>query len=329
MKTDLITRYIYAVTRNLPPDSRADVETELDGLIAELLAGRCDGEPAVDDIRQVLTELGHPDELAAKYRPDDAALISGANYVMYRRILRLVLPVAAVAIALATGLSYALDWPETASAPAVGMWIGQTLGAAVGGAIQAFAVITIVFAILERRKVRVRGGDFLDNLPPVPKATARIKPRGPVINMVWWILLVVLFLGVPQVIGGWTPGAGWVPVFSVSHLRSLWLPVILWAVLGIAKDVVQLVEEQYTPRLAILTVVANILVAGCTAVVFLPPAIINPDFVAHLDDFVTGAGGRVIWPWGEHLNLVVFGIIGIVLVIETAATIIRAIVNRA
>ena len=77
MKNDMIERYIYAVTKRMNPKVREDVSMELRGLIDDMLLERCGDETPTDkDVRVVLTELGTPQELYAKYDDDkDKGLI--------------------------------------------------------------------------------------------------------------------------------------------------------------------------------------------------------------------------------------------------------------
>ncbi|MCL2316125.1 MAG: hypothetical protein FWC46_03430 [Actinomycetia bacterium] len=328
---DLVARYLYAVTRSLAPKTRPDVEQELDGLISDMVSERCgDATPTDADIRAVLTALGDPDEMAAKYSPDgQGALIAGSYFVIYKRVLRIVLPLAAGLVAVLTALSFVLDWvQDPSSVPLVRAAIGQVIAAAIEAPMVAFAVITLVFAGIERAKTSSRGRDFLAGLPAVPKAAERIKPHRPIVSMAFWVALTVVFLAVPQVIGGWTEAAGWQPVFTTAVIRGRWLPIIAWAALVIVKDVVRLVDGAYTVRVAVVTVVANVLIGVCAAAVFLAEGIMNPGFVAHLDDFMTGSGGRVVWVGGEHLNLAVLAIVGFALAIETVVAIVKTAVNR-
>ena len=328
---DLVARYIYAVTRGLPTKTRPDVEQELDGLVSDMLSERCgDAAPADADIRAVLTELGDPDEMAAKYSPDGkGALISGSYFVCYKRVIRIVLPIAAGLIAILTALSFVMNWvQDPASVPMMASAIEQVVAAAIEAPIVAFAVITLVFAGLERATARSRNRDFLASLPSVPKASERIKPQQPIVSMAFWVAFTVVLLAVPQVIGGWTQTSGWIPVFTTAVLRSLWLPIIAWAVLGSVKDVVRLVDGAYTIRVGVVTVAANVLIVVCAAVVFLAKGIMNPDFVTHLGDFMTGSGAQVVWTGGEHLNVVVFAIICFALIIETVVTVVKAVVSR-
>jgi len=278
MKHDLIDRYIYAVVRHLPQKQRAEVELELQSLISDMLDERC-GEilPADKDVRVVLTELGTPDELAAKYSGEEKkSLISGVYFITYKRVLKLVLPIVAGAVLLGTVISVLSNPSENLNLFALRL-IAQPIGGIMAGVFQAFAVITFIFAALEHFKADL-SGDYLSDLPMVPKQIQRIKPYEPIIGIFWSITATVLFLGFPQIMGGWFDGV-WIPVFDVALLRSLWLPIILWTVLGIAQEIVTLTEGQYTKKLAIVTLTVNAAILVCAAVVFLNRSLINPEFV--------------------------------------------------
>ena len=284
MTPELIERYIYAVTRRLPMKLRGDVEKELASLVSDMLEARCGAvTPEDKDVRIVLTELGPPGVLAAKYSGDEGrALIGGEYFLIYKLVLKIVLPIAAAGIAFASILALLLDGgPETRSLADIATAVLKPIAGAFGGVIQAFAMITFIFAIFEWKKVKFNGGDFIDALPLVPKTNERIKPWEPIAGMVWCVIAAVVFLGFPQVAGiGLFPAGGesWVPLFDVAAIRSLWLPVALWAVLGIAKEIVKLIEGRYTRRLAIVTAAADIGIGVSAAVMFSQGRIMNPAF---------------------------------------------------
>jgi len=87
---NLIERYIYAISRQLPAKSREDTAKELSTLIADMLAERgAEQEPSEEDVRAVLTELGRPDELAQKYLPQQHnCLIGQPHFRSYQLVLR-------------------------------------------------------------------------------------------------------------------------------------------------------------------------------------------------------------------------------------------------
>ena len=316
MTHELIERYIYAVTRRLPLKLRGDVEKELDSLISDMLEAHCGAvTPEEKDIRIVLTELGSPEVLAAKYSGDEGrALIGGEYFLMYKLVLKLVLPIAAAGIAFASILALLLDGgPEAHAFVDVVTAVLKPIAGAFGGVIQAFAVITFIFAVLERGKVSFSGGDFLAALPPVPKASERVKPWEPIAGMVWCVIAAMVFLGFPQVAGWWIDGTGWASLFNVPVIRSLWLPVVLWAVLGIAKEIMRLVDGRYTRRVAIVTIAADIGIGVSAAVMFSQGRIMNPDF---LQAVAAMFGVPLITGVFAHFNLFFLGVVLFALALE-------------
>ncbi|MCL2024664.1 MAG: hypothetical protein FWG78_02655 [Coriobacteriia bacterium] len=360
-QTDLIERYLYAVTRYLPRKDRDEVKRELDSLIADMLETRCGATPATEkDVRVVLTELGTPQEMAEQYDPSSSrALISGLYFVLYKRVLTLVLPIVALALAFAIILSFIFDSSATSANPYAYMstMFGQVLGGTLSGVFQAFAIITLIFAILEWRQVDLRGDDIaagigvgddivvgvgrivdqiedfakdpLNNLPPVPK-TNEIKPWEPIFGIVMSMLFLTVFLGFPQIIGvglfdtGFE-GEGWIPLFNVELIRAAWIPITIWAVLGVAKEARKLIDGRYTKRLAANTCVLNVVIAACAIFVFSYGDIINPEFIAYIVNlFAEADAPPIIGLVFANFNLVFLGIVLIALVADSVGTVTHA-----
>jgi uncharacterized membrane protein len=80
-ETTLTDRYVWAVVRELPVEQRADIETELRGLIEDMID---DGRPE----RDVLVDLGDPTRLAARYRGSPRSLIGPELYPHWLRTTR-------------------------------------------------------------------------------------------------------------------------------------------------------------------------------------------------------------------------------------------------
>lgn len=185
MHQDLIERYIYAVTKTLPARMREDVEKELHSLISDMLEERCqDMPPTEHDVLVVLTELGRPAELAAKYRPERASYLIGPGYyAAYKFLLGLVLAAVAFGLAVAsviTACAAAQPWYL-----ALGQYLAQTFQAL----LCSFGGITLAFAVLERKGVRMNLGEQdIAHLPPVPKKQERIPKAEPIVGIVFCIL---------------------------------------------------------------------------------------------------------------------------------------------
>ncbi|MDU7336624.1 MAG: hypothetical protein E7L17_00745 [Clostridium sp.] len=327
MKNDLIKRYIYAVTCNLPTNLQAEVEMELENMISELIDARCgETEPTDQNIRIVLTELGSPEELAVKYSGEEhKALISGIYFLWFKRILKIVLPIAAGGVALAVFISsfIGLQSYNVNDPTLISQLISEVISGAVSAAMQAFVWIVVIFAILEHKKVKLNEGDFLSKLPPVPDKRAQIKIHQPIINIFWHIALATLLLGFSYLIGGYTESTGWVPAFNQSYIQEVWYYIISWVIIGIAYEIYRLTERHYSKKLAIATVVSNTLTGVLATLFFTNDKIVNPNFNVIFDAMFQLNSERL----GHTLpayNLIMLAIILFALLLNIAVTTLRA-----
>jgi len=311
MENNLKNRYIYAVVRHLPIKMQEDVRQELDSLISEMA-------DAQRDIKDVIAELGSPEELALKYYGSERkALISGVYFLMYKRVLAIVLPIAAIVISVLASLGLVVGGDNSLNiiifgVPVVGhsvQVILQVIAVTLGGMIQAFAVITIVFAVLDYMNVRLNN-DGIDDLPEIPDAKTKIEPFWPIFGIAWSIGLAVLFLGFPEVIRA-NFNFEWVAVFDVQVIRGLWFPILLWTVIEIGLEIFKLVEGRYTMRLAVVTVAASVVMAICAVAVFgNARELISPEFITAIQRFVADFGFD-----GEIDGRVFFSPLAVILVV--------------
>jgi hypothetical protein len=151
--TDLFARYAAEVGRHLPWRGRDDIEREIAATLADRLddrMGAAGRAATVNDAVALLKESGHPRKAAASYLAD-THLIGPALYPLFLLVCRVALPVLAAVLIGALTLSAAL-----AADPSVGFLehLVRILGSTVGGVVQAFGVIVVVFAALERADAR-------------------------------------------------------------------------------------------------------------------------------------------------------------------------------
>ncbi len=111
---EMTNRYVYAVVRRLPAAQKADIEKELRGLIEDMLAARS-SEPGKEDIDAVLSELGKPAVLAAKYGDAKNWLIGPGYYDVYLMLLKIVLAVVAFGVTVAQAIGFFVDPPAACS----------------------------------------------------------------------------------------------------------------------------------------------------------------------------------------------------------------------
>ena len=286
---ELIDRYVYQVVKRLPVSQREDIEQELRGLIDDMLAARSEN-PTREDAMAVLKELGTPFELAAKYRGTGRYLIGPDYYAIYELVVKIAVGATALGMAIAQIVGNITTPTESIIAA-----IAEFFGSIFMGAVQAFAWVTVVFALLERF---AKGKPHKDadwnpaDLPPVPEQRAVIKRSEPIVSIAFAALWISLIVSVPELFAVYFDG-GSVPVFNLAGLHTLMPLVVLIAGLGIVKELLRLIEGRYTLRLAIATAVINVAALVLFIGVYGGTAIWNADLITSL--------GAV---WGENMVLV-------------------------
>jgi len=268
--------------------------------------------------------------MALKYSGEESkALISGENFLIYKQILMLVLPIVAIAVTFGTILAFCLE-TDMSQNPLVlfGLAAAEVVPGIVFGIIFTFAIITFIFAVFEHKKVSLKDPgkeDMFECLPDVPEGKEKIKREEVVFGIIASVVFAVLFLGFPQIIGGWFGSeVGWVSLFVPAVIRSLWIFIVLWVVLGVIKESVKLVAGNYTRKVAITTLVCNIFLIASTAAVFLNGKVINQEFVTRIMD-VTGAEGEpVVAGLFGNLNLLILGCAILSCIVEVIDTTVKA-----
>lgn len=330
MKNDLIERYIYAVTKRLPAKNREDVSKELRSLIDDMLMERCGEETPTDkDTRVVLTELGTPNELSAKYDEDaDKSLIAQPYYSTYKFVMKIVLAGVVIGLTIAHLILLILE-PQSLGADFasiaanIGVGIGTLSGELLSSVLQCFAIVTIVFAVLQRKGVNLDAEFNLNDLPPVPKKSQQISVWEPVGGIVLSIVFVVVMLMVPEVFCAITISDGvttMVPVFDTEVLRGGWLLIIAFAAVGIIREVVILMERQYNRRVMVTTLTADVVSAVLSVIWLTNSSIINPDFKASMHTIFAGASDFIFRIF-ESFNLFFLACILFALLLEAGTTV--------
>ena len=222
--TTLTDRYVWGVLRSVPEAQRPDLEPEIRAMIADAVEARSAGSAETDAVveRAVLTELGDPEVLAARYTDRSLYLIGPAFFLVWKRMLLTLLPVVVPIVAL-VGMA-AKSFAGDAS---IGDVVAAGITAAVGVAIQLVFWFTLVFAVLERTADRswdVGTQWTPDKLPALPSrgrpslAELALSASGLVFAAVF---IVWQQVAAPIAVGGQS-----YPVFDPA-LWSFWLPWFL------------------------------------------------------------------------------------------------------
>ncbi len=278
--SDMTQRYVYAATRRMPKKQRGDVAAEIKTLIEDMLEARCgDLQPTKHDLSVVFSELGRPEALATKYSTQGAPryLIGPGLFAMYQKILVLVLSVMTGGLVLANCITLI-----TGAASSAFSFLGGLLSSIIQGGLTAFAIITLIFAILERKEIDpvVEFDKGPLDLPPMPEKQAEIKRGEAIAGMVFTLLVMLLFTFAPGWMGAatFTQEYGFIPLFDQGALTRL-LPLLLLSFgLGLVREVLKLLEGRYSRRLAAAIVILDLAAIGLCVPLFLGAGIWNPQF---------------------------------------------------
>lgn len=289
MNNDLIERYLYAATKRLSRKQREDVAQELRGLIDDMLTERCgDLTPTEKDVRVVLTELGTPQELYAKYDEEgDRCLIGQPYYSTYKLVLKIVLAAVAIGISVSSIILQMLE-PQ--------VWYGMAaswLTMLYNGFLSAFAIVTLLFAFFYRKGIKISEPFNFDDLPPVPKKSQEISKWDSIAGIVFSVIFVVLFVFVPEIFCVVHEDVI-ISLFDVETVGNTWYIVLAFAACGISREVVQLMERRYNKKVLITALATNAVSAVLSIWWLVGFELMNPTFLANMKDILSGENSIVI-----------------------------------
>lgn len=289
MNNDLVERYIYAVTKRLNRKQRDDVAQELRSLIDDLLTERCGNlTPTEKDIRVVLTELGTPQELYAKYDEDaEKCLIGQPYYSTYKFVMGIVLGSVAIGATVASLITYIIE-PQGWLA-AVAEWLSMVYNSMLA----AFSIVTLLFAFFYHKGIRINEPFNFDDLPPVPKKTQEISKWDSILGIGFCVLFAVLFLFTPEVFCVILEGTV-ISLFDMEAIRDSWFLIVAFAACGIIREVVQLMEGQYNRKVMITALISNLIATVLAFVWLLGFEVMNPTFLANMQTIFAGESNIVL-----------------------------------
>ncbi|WP_329521554.1 HAAS signaling domain-containing protein [Spirillospora sp. NBC_01491] len=280
MSTNTLTeRYVHEVARRIPADQRDDVADELRATIADTIEARESSDPDAAE-REVLTEMGDPFRLAARYADRPLSLIGPWLYPTYIRLLTVLLSTVLPVIVVLTVVIDVLDGNDAGSVIGSGIAALLTVGA------QMIAWLTVMFAVIERVQHRdgpARGADKWtpDDLPELrdlPKPDKQGLMAGAA--AVWNAFLLVLIVWQHTAEPYRTDGGDRLQVLDPG-LWSGWIwPILAGLAALVALELVRVAARGWTRPLAIGYALAEALFALPLAWILYRHEFFDPDFLA-------------------------------------------------
>ncbi|MBE1490170.1 permease prefix domain 1-containing protein [Plantactinospora soyae] len=280
----LTDRYLAATLPSVPAARREEIAAELRGSIEDMIEDRTgNGQDPVTAEREVLTELGNPERLAARYADRRLQLIGPAYYLIWRRLLRLLLSLVPAIVGTVDAVSSAAD-----GSVGVGGAIGSGIGTAIEVAVHVAFWLTLTFAILERTTPVQGLADWnVDELPNAP-VDREISLAGTA-TAVAWLLFAIAYLPL-QHFRSWVETADGtnIPIIDPA-LWTSWLPVLIAAlVASVVFEIVKYRVGRWTWPLIGVNVGLHLAFAVPAAWLILSDRLFNPAFVQHFEWFREG-----------------------------------------
>ena len=271
MNTELTERYLRAAVAGLPTRTQEDVRAELTASIMDATEARIDqGEDPAEAERAVLVELGDPAILAAEYADRPLHLIGPRYFLVWRRLLRLLLWIVPAVATIGVALSQAL-----VGAP-LGTVIGESLGVGIGAIVHVAFWVTVVFVVLERNGAETGVDWDPDQLPELQSSGSGRA------DAIASLALTALFAA--AVLWDQLRGVVRIDGESLSVLNpGLWpgwiLALLALLAAEVALGVTVLVRRRWTGTLATLNTALAVLFMSWTFTLVGRAELVNPEVV--------------------------------------------------
>lgn len=254
---NIIDRYVYDVVRRLPKDQREDIELEIRDLIDDMI-----NESGDNDIEKVLKKLGTPKELEKKYGDKERYLIGAEYFESYSLVLKIVLVSVFISVFVSSIINVAID----ISLESIIISIGSEIFSGIFSMIFSFGFVTLIFAILEREKLKF-DIDFEEDwspseLPEVPDKKVLIKRSETIASIIFIIIFMGLLIFAPRLFGAWLNEGGHmksIPIFNLD-IWNVTMPLFVISLgIGLIDEIIKLVIGRYCIRVVISNVISGAL----------------------------------------------------------------------
>lgn len=287
---DLIERYIQEVATRLPEHMREEVKKELRANIEDMLSE----SPTKEEVISILKSLGEPRVIANEYRETKRYLIAPEWFDDYLKVLKIVLIVFG-SVALVFGLIDALLNPEAIGIIArIGEIIARTISGIFKGLLSAFAIVTLVFALISSygKSIHKKPWDP-ETLPPLHKTNQeRISYTSSIaeliVTIIFGAIMIYVLYHADRFVGWFTEEGNWTPMtplFDQAHV-VMFIPFFITSlILAVVAIIIKIKDAHWTLGVGISRTVHQVFSFVVVLVFVLNPHMIHADFIAQLAEF--------------------------------------------
>ena len=322
---NLLDKYVAEVGKYLPRKQRADIEQEIRSTLLDMLEER-DQASLMDEtaIVALLKEYGEPRKVAESYI-GPRYLISPRIYPTFELIVKIVFAALLGAGLLGYGVSASIT--GSFAGPDFLSFLGQFWLGLLGGMMNAFGTIVIVFAILDRV---LPASEFEKEEEWNPADLAKepdpdeVKISEAIATIIFTVIGLVILNVYPNVIGlAFNTDGEWtfIPILSVAFFTYLpWINLL--GVLQIVFNVYQLRQRVWTTFTRLCNIVIEVGSIALAVVMLQGPSIIDLSANKFAGTPLVDVA-NVFTKMFSFLPVVVLGIIIIVSSIEVAQSVYR------
>ena len=315
---EMIDRYVYAVTKNLPEVQRKDVADELSSLIADMLDERVEKNDVTDqDVEEVLLELGNPRNLARKYRDDKKYIIGPDLHDLYMLVLKTVL-ISIVIIFSAIFVIQVLLNPIN-----IVDYFTNYIVSFITSIPISIGWITLGFGLIEYfswgsvTKLTITKDWKPSQLKPVPDANENGKRNESISGVVFYIIGLVSLAFSNEYLGVWIfqegKFSGVVPFINEETYSQFQILIFIVFGFGIVKECLKFIYKKWTFPIIFMTFIVNLISIILLLFISTRNQFWNPNFMNELEQngFINiGSNSfetiRVIWEQMTFWTLIIF-----------------------
>lgn len=256
---NMIERYIYAVVRRLPEETREEVKSELQANIYDMLPEN----PTDQEIENLLVELGNPRDMAVKYQTKERYLISPRYFDDYIYTLKIVIAILVI-VSVVFGFIDELTTQQSRSAwEMIGRMIGDAIANSFEGAYQGFLFTTIIFVIIEQAQLKIKKPWTIKDLPELPKENkVSISRTSTIVSLVFSMTFSLIFIMIladyHDVVGLYIENQMVAPFFNTDYIK-VFVPIfVILLGLSLLVHVFKLMDGRWTWRVTILYTITQL-----------------------------------------------------------------------
>ena len=268
---DIIERYIYTVTKSMPYKIKEDVSNEIRTLIDDIIKERfSNSEYKINDIKNILMEIGNPYELACKYDTDyNKCLIGYPYYIYYKLVLKIVLSSTLLGIVASSIINIVIN-NEAFNLLNTSSDIFTAL-------LLAFSFVTLIFVFISNKNIDISSItiDF-DNLPKP------INKKRSLYNSIIRISAAIIFLSLlflsPNIFSIKINNE-YFAFFNIDIIKDTFLFPLIFVLMLISREIIKMFSNIYNKKTVTLFIIINVVSAIVSSLWILSYNVININFI--------------------------------------------------